>query len=257
MYLKTQRSPFTVIEEKDIHEIMESFKCDDRFINAYMRYKHCPNARIIMGEDYSIIEDEGWVIPTLMSEDNLVKALKKTMKETKLESLKFGGVPFEQYEALKPHMDISWDEICYLYVYRGNPFEDTYENRNETNIRPLTLEDAELVYKYYSYKEHDDIDYVKTIIENMPTRGIWIDGELVSWVVQRDEGSIGIMYTLKEHRHKGYAIDLTKSLINEIIKRGDIPFVHIVVGNEASCKLAEKVGFKRSSTVVWFEGRFK
>lgn len=235
--------------QNEIQEIIEGFKQDDLFVNAYMRYKHCPKARLITGEDYAIVEDEGWVIPTLLAEDKLIKVL----KETGLESLKFGGIPHEQYELLKSHMDISWEEFCYLYVYRGAPFE----NLDETSIRPLTIDDADLVYEYYSYKEHDDIVYIKTIIEKMPTRGVWVDGNLVSWVVQRDEGSIGIMYTLKEHRNKGYAIDLTKSLINEVIRRGDVPFVHIVIGNDASCKLAEKVGFKRSSEVVWFEGRFK
>lgn len=247
--MKGIKKGITMSKGKELPKIIENFKNDDRFVNAYMRYKHCPKAQMITGDGYTIIEDEGWIIPTILPEDELIQAL----KDLDIESLKFGGIPYEQYEILKPHMDMSWEEICYLYVYRGSAFEEV----NESSIAPLTLEDAELVYEHYSYKEHDDIGYIKDIIEKMPTRGVWTNGELLSWVVQRDEGSIGIMYTLQDHRGKGYAIDLTKSLINEVIKRGDVAFVHIVVGNEASCRLAEKVGFKRSSKVVWFEGRFK
>jgi len=227
--------------------ILDQLKNDYRYINAYMRYRHCPKAQLIQGDDFFILEDEGWFIPSDMPVQQLIAELKKL----NLKSYMFGGIPYEQYEALKPHLSMEWEEICHLYVYE----ESNIVCEHSLDIRPLTLEDAPLVYEHYSYKEHDDIDYIEAIITKMPTRGIWVNDQLVSWVVQRDEGSIGIMYTLKDHRHMGYAHILTQCIIKEILNRGDIPFVHIAYENAASCKLAEKVGFKRAMTVVWFEGQ--
>ena len=227
-------------------DLIKKLKKDNRYINAYMRYQHCPKAQLIQGDDFFILEDEGWVIPSEMPEKQLIAELKNLM----LDSLMFAGIPYEQYELLKPHMTIQWEEVCHLYVYNGGPFECTHP----FDIHPLTSIDAPLVYEHYAYKEHDGIDYIKTILETMPTRGIWIDNQLVSWVVQRDEGSIGIMFTLKPFRKMGLAHILTQCLINEVLRRGDVPFVHIAYENTASCQLAEKVGFERFSTVVWFEG---
>lgn len=228
---------------------IEKLKNDHRYINAYMRLKYCPNAHMIEFDKNFILEDEGWLIPSEMNDPQLLKRL----KSLNLKNYKFAGIPFTQYEVLKKHMTSDWEELCHLYVYEGDPFQE----QNSYDIRPLSMEDAKLVYDNYSYKEHDGIDYIETIIQKMPTRGIWIDENLVSWVVQRDDGSIGIMYTLPKYRKMGLAYHLTQSIVNEILSRGDIPYLHIAYDNTASCQLAEKNNFQRSSTVMWFEGRFK
>ena len=52
------------------------------------------------------------------------------------------------------------------------------------------------------------------------------------------------LHTLEEHRRRGYAALVTEYLTKRVAQSGFVPFVHIVVDNDASHKFFESMGFK-------------
>ena len=55
---------------------------------------------------------------------------------------------------------------------------------------------------------------------------------------------VSLVCTHPDHRGKGYAKSLSGILIDEIINRGDKPFLHVMTHNVPAYKLYEKLGFK-------------
>ena len=49
-----------------------------------------------------------------------------------------------------------------------------------------------------------------------------------------------MLYTLPEHRHKGYALEVMTALCNQLIAQGNTPYAYIVCDNVASLNLAVK-----------------
>lgn len=161
----------------------------------------------------------------------------------------FGGILLDYYNIIKEYKNIEWSEHCYLYYIE----EGLNINDIKHKVSELRLEDAEIVNKYYTYKNENSIEYIKDCIKNRETSCIFDNnGNPISWAVVREDGSMGIMYTKKEHRGKGLAKSVSIDLANKIINNGDLPYVHIVVENKNSIKLAESIGFKRYSDVMWF-----
>ena len=93
---------------------------------------------------------------------------------------------------------------------------------------------------------------IKDNLQNRPSSVYRIDGEAVAWVLVHRDNSIGIMYTKEEYRGKNIAYELSMNLLKEIIKRNQIPYIHIGIGNEASFRLARKCGFRRYKQIFWF-----
>lgn len=78
------------------------------------------------------------------------------------------------------------------------------------------------------------------------------DNELVGFIGEHLEGGMGLLLVFPEHRRKGYAEELEKAYIKHTIDRGFVPFGQVVVGNEPSFKLQEKLGFEKSvNTIIW------
>lgn len=169
--------------------------------------------------------------------------------------LNFGAIPKAQYEQIVSVYDEIWREDCYLLYFDGKPFDalqDAYHIQDKIYIPDvLRLEDAPLIFENYMFKE-DGIGYIEDIIKYELTFCFRVDGVPVSWVVQREDGSLGIMYTRKSYRRLGLGQILSRHLINRILEKGQTPYIHIHIENEPSLALASSLGFKRHSEVVWF-----
>ncbi|MBQ3898399.1 MAG: GNAT family N-acetyltransferase, partial [Lachnospiraceae bacterium] len=72
--------------------------------------------------------------------------------------------------------------------------------------------------------------------------GIFENGEIAGFIGCHGEGSIGMLYIDEKYRHKGYAADLESFMFNRDLEHGRIPYGQVVLGNEASVKLQEKIG---------------
>ncbi|MFQ5914326.1 MAG: GNAT family N-acetyltransferase [Nitrospinota bacterium] len=116
-------------------------------------------------------------------------------------------------------------------------------------VEPLRREDAALITRYWAYGE--DESYPLSRIEGSPTTCIRIGGQPVAWALVHYDGSIGMVYTLEEHRRKGYARAVVSALVEERFRSGRAPFCFIVDGNQASVRLFQGLGFFRQADLSW------
>lgn len=88
-------------------------------------------------------------------------------------------------------------------------------------------------------------------IKHTGSAGVFVNGELISWVVLFIIGSINALYTEDSHRGKGYGALTMRKICNFVGRRKMWPNVQVQIGNTASKTLMKKVGFEDSHIVDW------
>ena len=214
---------------------------------------------IRLKDDYDLFVDDledpdGYIIT---KDDWYIVYYKEKAREDVLEMAvekprKFSGVHKRFFDDIREKREIDFHEVCYLYYLEADDFN---YKEPEYEVDSLTVDDAKIVDEHYTYQSEDDtsFEYIKKTIQERPTAVIRDDeGNPISWSVVRDDGSMGIAYTLEEYRRQGYAAAVNMELLKRTIDFGLMPYVHIVTDNRASISLAERLGFKRNGKVVWF-----
>ena len=122
----------------------------------------------------------------------------------------------------------------------------------EVPTTKLGPEAAEYIYNNYSYREYTDVAYITDRLKNGPSAGVFYGTKLVAWALTHDDGAIGFLQALEEYRGRGYALAVTRTLVEEVRSQGKVPFVHIEESNVKSLGLAKKLGFVPDRRVQWF-----
>lgn len=161
-------------------------------------------------------------------------------------------VPFmEKYFHLKTDME------CIQGAYTRKeklPVRGLYgpdgRGENGFSIRVLSEEFIPFVTEHYS--EIGTGEYVTDRIRHGAVYGAFYDEKIVGFIADHEEGSIGMLYVLPEYRKRHVAMALETYCMNLAIDRGEIPYGQVVLGNEASIRLQEKMGICfAKGTIVW------
>lgn len=145
--------------------------------------------------------------------------------------------------------EVDWKNPCTLYYL---PKENLDLSKIKNKVSDVDIKDVEIVDHFYPFRGDFSIEAITDDILNRPSSAVYVDGEIASWVLTHDDNSLGIMHTKEEHRHKGYAVDVTLDVAAKHIANGKIPYLHIITSNNMSPGLAKKCGFVQYSDVVWF-----
>lgn len=207
-------------------------------------------------DDFFVMEQGDFIVPSDENPEKFIQHFEEYAKSKVNQSeFNFAGVPRRQFELLMIKYKEEWSELCWLYYYNNEPYRNIEEHYsfNDDNyvLDTLKASDINLIFEHYAFKD-DGIGYIEAVIGNEITFCARLNGEAVSWVVQREDGSMGIMYTLEGHRRRGIGEWLCMHLINSILEKNQLPYLHIWKENAPSIALAESLGFKRHSEVVWF-----
>lgn len=200
---------------------------------------------------FFLLEHEAWYAPFALSETALLQGLNGHDMGEKAD---FCGLPMALAQGIIKGLEgyrIDWEEQCALYHLpkeKWGPYM-----KNHVLLDSLTAEDLGVVYDYYAYKDEDGPDYLLACIRKGPSSVIRNDeGQPISWALMREDGSLGVMYTLEDKRKQGLAKEVAKDLIKKVVALGCDPYVHIVVGNTASRQLAQSLGMIYGGDVLWF-----
>jgi len=161
----------------------------------------------------------------------------------------FSGLEGTLAEKIRKRYKLGWESPCTLYYM---PKENLDISLKKNRTERIKAEDAETVDHFYTYRNSWSLETIKRDITKRPSSAVYIDGEIVCWVLIHDDNAMGIMYTREEYRRKGYAVDVTIDLADQMIKGGKIPFIQIVQGNGMSPGLARKCGFVEAGVADWF-----
>ena len=120
----------------------------------------------------------------------------------------------------------------------------------DVDIRVLTENYVDQCAAHY----YDHRDYIRELIGKKVLLGLFENGELAGFVGQHSEGAIGLLEVLPEYRRKGYGEILECCYVNHELQKRHIPYGHVVVGNEASMALQQKLGIQfADKTVYWIK----
>ena len=76
--------------------------------------------------------------------------------------------------------------------------------------------------------------------------------DIVGFVGQHLEGSMGILEVLPQYRRSGYGTELEIFMIHHMMERHLLPFCQVVAGNEKSLRLQKKLGLTFSKKHVYW-----
>lgn len=183
------------------------------------------------------------------------KLLQEISKDERIECIAIHQrelVPFmEKYFHLKTDMEC----LQGAYTRREKlPVRGLYgpdgRGENGFSIRTLTEEFIPFVVEHYS--EIGSPEYVTERILHGAVYGAFYEEKIVGFIADHEEGSIGMLYVLPEYRKRHVAMALETYCMNLAVERGEIPYGQVVLGNEASIRLQEKMGICfAKGTVVW------
>lgn len=151
----------------------------------------------------------------------------------------FCGVTENVKEHLLSRFTPTYVNACHLYVWDGTtpPHVCTGDLRKIDSAIAQKISDG----TFY----HASPESIVEAVENRPSSSLYVDGKPVCWCLLHEDNSLGMLYTLPQHRHKGYALEVMTHLVNQVIADGKTPFCYIVEGNVASENLALKYSLKK------------
>ena len=184
-----------------------------------------------------------WKLPQEISKGERIECIAIHQREM---------VPFmEKYFHLKTDME------CIQGAYTRKeklPVRGLYgpdgRGENGFSIRTLTEEFIPFVAEHYS--EIGSPEYVTERILHGAVYGAFYEEKIVGFIANHEEGSIGMLYVLPEYRKRHVAMALETYCMKLAVERGEIPYGQVVLGNEASIRLQEKMGICfAKGMVVW------
>lgn len=111
------------------------------------------------------------------------------------------------------------------------------------DIRPLTRAHAPVILeRYHLIEERDVYDHLD---RGWIYGGFNADGDLVGFIGEHDEATMGMLEIFPAFRRRGYARELEGALINRFRAEGRRVFCHVDPANMASQGLQEKLGLRR------------
>ena len=184
-----------------------------------------------------------WNLPQELGKDERIECIAIHQREM---------VPFmEKYFHLKTDME------CMQGAYTRKeklPVRGLYgpDGRGENGFSIRVLSEKFIPFVTEHYSEIGTEEYGTDRIRHGAVYGAFYDEKLVGFIADHEEGSIGMLYVLPEYRKRHVAMALETYCMNLAIERGEIPYGQIVLGNEPSISLQEKMGICfAKETIVW------
>jgi len=112
---------------------------------------------------------------------------------------------------------------------------------------------ASFIHKNSDYKKYTPLEYIEQRLNKDISAGITINNQLVAWGFTHDDGALGFLHVLDQHRKKGYAMDVVLALIQQKRKVNKPIFCNIVPENIVAINFVSKLGFQFDRKVSWLK----
>ncbi len=160
--------------------------------------------------------------------------------------LRLNAVPPEMRDALARERSLVRENGCGLYTLAEEEFISFDEGPPIDGIRE---DEIPLVSELAEYGEIKG--YVSERIARAPHAAVRIEDELAAYLIVHDNGSIGMLHTLKKFRNQKLGRRVASALARMQFERGRPVYCYIVDGNTASVRVFTSLGFWRAADVSW------
>jgi hypothetical protein len=112
---------------------------------------------------------------------------------------------------------------------------------------------APSIHKHSEYKAFTSVSYIEERLSKDISAGFMVKNKLVAWGLTHDDGSIGFLNVLEEHRNRGLGQQILLGLIRQKRELKEAVFGNIIPENLVSKHLIEKLGFKFDRRMSWIK----
>ncbi len=123
---------------------------------------------------------------------------------------------------------------------------------------PLGVDEVEAVTKTWKYASFFPTlaKYIRENIQNKTLASLGVrqktTGQLVGWMLEREDGSLGMLHVHPDHRGRGIGAVLIQRLSGEILTQREAVYVDIEPDNIKPVKLYERCGYEiDSAQMTW------
>ncbi|XP_046970299.1 uncharacterized protein LOC124537480 [Vanessa cardui] len=186
----------------------------------------------------------------------LEKALRTTTLIDWTQPIEVPFAPIHVSECLKI---IIYDKNCKIdhitmtqtfLLHKDSPLFDISLDP-EFSFKLLTLDCVKLVNSVWPHKTPGSEWYFELLIKANLGYGLFKSGELVAWSFIKEMGALGHLYTLENHRRKGYGELVLKLISNILLKDNKHVYAYCIAGNIKAGNLYKKLGFDSVLDVHW------
>jgi 8-oxo-dGTP diphosphatase len=238
-----------MITQEDKNSLVNKLRRNETYNLSIIGYIMENELKRLLTIDNSILAQgiggEKWIYLYCNDENELFKLIENLNADDKY----FGAIDEWQIPVIAKNREIDW--LINAYQYHLPDEEELPENRVE--IHKLATEDSPYIIRQSIYKDMLSIEYLNERIERSVSAGIYESGKLVAWALTHDDSSLGSMHVLKDYRRKGYASEITISLVKQCRAIGKIPFLQCEDKNVAAQRLVESLGFVKDRNVSWLK----
>lgn len=160
--------------------------------------------------------------------------------------IRLAAFPREALDVLAAKRSIIRENSCGLYALAKEDFMPFTEGPRIDQIRD---DEIGLVSNLSEYGETED--YISERIVKAPHTAVHIDGKLAAYMIVHDNGSIGMLHTVKKFRNRKLGRYVASVLTEMQMARGRPVYCYIVDGNTRSQRIFGCLGFRRMAKVSW------
>nr|XP_032519859.1 uncharacterized protein LOC116771958 [Danaus plexippus plexippus] len=146
---------------------------------------------------------------------------------------------------------LQYIDITDTFILKRNATPFNMRLAPELSFKLLTLHYKDTVNNAWPHKYPGSDWYFELLIKANLGYGLFKGDELISWVFIKEMGALGHLYTLEEHRRKGYGELVLKLISNVLLNEGKYVVAFCIKGNENACKLYKKLNFENVQVVYW------
>ncbi len=147
-------------------------------------------------------------------------------------------------ERVRQHFHFENQLVSLQYYY---PHPDI---ASDFQLEPAALADLTAIAQIYKLASEEELR------KSIEMGWLWVardEGKIIGFIGRHSDGSLGMMEVLPNYRRQGWGERMERALIKLVLAEGDLPYGHVVIGNEASRLLQEKLGLVCcKDEVVWF-----
>ncbi len=132
---------------------------------------------------------------------------------------------------------------CFQAAYYG-PFPAPIAG---VSVRKADRRDLPLLLETYDLISPEEMEKV---VERGSLLLAYVQGQLIGFIGEHLEGSMGLLYIFPAFRRRGYAAALEKSCIALTMEKGFVPFGQVEKDNFASLRLQQKLGMSISPGLI-------
>ncbi|XP_029305525.1 glycine N-acyltransferase-like protein 3 isoform X2 [Cottoperca gobio] len=164
----------------------------------------------------------------------------------------------EIFKAVASEKDVSGIQlaVCHMMILED---VSNLPSIDSTGISLSSLDESHvgLVNQTWKFgKNNEAVRMIRNMLANFPSCCVLDEeGKPVSWILTYESCAMGMLYTLPEHRGKGYAKVLVSSMVKKLHAKGCPVYCFIEEENKVSYKLFRNLGFIEvpSYREAWFQ----